>query len=83
MAENGLDLIIRSHEVRDQGLSTHHGGKVVTVFSAPNYCDSGGNLGAVLVFEKGSRKAGYLQFACVKHPDLPPMHYKDQLRSKM
>jgi serine/threonine-protein phosphatase 5 len=73
---NHLDLIVRSHEVRDQGLSSHHGGKVITVFSAPNYCDSNGNLGAVLIFEKRSQNVRYLQFDCVKHPDLPPMYYK-------
>ena len=34
---NGLDYIIRSHEVKDEGYEVLHGGKCITVFSAPNY----------------------------------------------
>ena len=32
------------------GFNVLHGGRVVTVFSAPNYCGSTGNLGAILRF---------------------------------
>ena len=53
---NGLELLVRSHEVRQQGYSVEHDGRLVTVFSAPNYCDAQGNLGAVLVFERKSEK---------------------------
>ncbi|KAG1233282.1 hypothetical protein G6F68_019061 [Rhizopus microsporus] len=34
---NGLDMIIRSHEVKEEGYVIEHDGKCVTVFSAPNY----------------------------------------------
>ena len=47
---NGLELLIRSHEVRMNGFTVHHDGLCVTIFSAPNYCDNVGNLGAVLQF---------------------------------
>lgn len=33
------DLIVRSHEVKDEGYEIEHDGKLITVFSAPNYCD--------------------------------------------
>ena len=33
---NGLTLLVRSHEVKDEGYLVEHGGKTVTVFSAPN-----------------------------------------------
>lgn len=33
------DLIVRSHEVKEEGYEIEHDGKLVTVFSAPNYCD--------------------------------------------
>ena len=32
-----VELLIRSHEAKDNGYEIHHGGKCVTVFSAPNY----------------------------------------------
>lgn len=34
---NNLDLLIRSHEAVENGYRAHHDGKVVTIFSAPNY----------------------------------------------
>lgn len=37
LEENQLDYIIRSHEVKAEGYEVAHGGRCVTVFSAPNY----------------------------------------------
>ena len=34
---NNLDYVIRSHEVKNEGYEEMHGGKCITVFSAPNY----------------------------------------------
>lgn len=45
---NGLDLVIRSHEVKDEGFEWAHGGKCLTVFSAPLYADACDNRGAVV-----------------------------------
>ena len=39
LEENGLDLLVRAHEVKPEGFEYQKGGKVLTVFSAPNYCD--------------------------------------------
>lgn len=44
LADNKLELVIRSHEVKDKGYLVEHDGKLITVFSAPNYCDQVGNL---------------------------------------
>lgn len=36
---NGLELLVRSHEVKEEGYEVEHDGRCITVFSAPNYCD--------------------------------------------
>ncbi|KAK6460716.1 Metallo-dependent phosphatase-like protein [Scheffersomyces coipomensis] len=45
---NKIRKVIRSHEVRMEGYEEEHNGRLITVFSAPNYCDQSGNLGAVI-----------------------------------
>jgi len=59
---NGLDVIVRAHELCMEGYSIQAGGKVVTVFSAPNYCGRCQNLGAFLVFD-ANLKMTIRQFA--------------------
>ena len=55
LERNNLSLLVRSHEYKMEGFEAQHDGRCVTVFSAPNYCGSIGNRGAVLVLggEKG------------------------------
>mmetsp|Transcript_14782 Transcript_14782/g.55931 ORF Transcript_14782/g.55931 Transcript_14782/m.55931 type:complete len:509 (+) Transcript_14782:130-1656(+) len=50
LEDNGLSLLVRSHEVKDEGYLVEQNGKCVTVFSAPNYCDQMGNKGAFITF---------------------------------
>jgi serine/threonine-protein phosphatase 5 len=42
LAANGLDVLIRSHEVKDDGYVVEHGGKCITVFSAVSRVGWGG-----------------------------------------
>ena len=42
LAKNNLEYVVRSHEVKADGYEVMHDGKCITVFSAPNYCDSCG-----------------------------------------
>lgn len=45
---NKIRKVLRSHEVRMGGVEVEHNGRLITVFSAPNYCDATGNLGGVV-----------------------------------
>lgn len=33
------DLVVRTHEIKDEGYEIDHDGKSITIFFAPNYCD--------------------------------------------
>ena len=76
IALNRLERVVRSHQVVDNGIESHHNDRVFTLFSAPNYCDRGGNVGAVIVFENESpQRMTFLKFKAVPHPDVAPMAY--------
>lgn len=47
-ARNDLTTISRAHQLVMDGYSWTHGGKVVTIFSAPNYCYRCGNQAGIL-----------------------------------
>ncbi|KAK2958239.1 putative Serine/threonine-protein phosphatase [Blattamonas nauphoetae] len=38
LKENKLELVVRSHQVREEGHSVQHHGQLITLFSAPSYC---------------------------------------------
>ena len=71
---NNLELVVRSHEVKDEGFEVDHDGKLITVFSAPNYCDQMGNKGAFIRFES-DMTPHFTQFEAVPHPPSRPMQY--------
>lgn len=87
--KNGLEAIIRSHEVRMDGYEEEHDGKCITgkrfgvlllsrnanvlsVFSAPKYCDMTENKGAYINIGP-EYKLDFHQFDAVPHPDIRPM----------
>lgn len=76
---NGLKAVIRSHEVRMGGYELEHNGKLVTVFSAPNYCDSQGNKGAYINIRAPDYELECETFEAVEHPDVKPMAYASRL----
>ncbi|OMO60872.1 Tetratricopeptide TPR-1 [Corchorus olitorius] len=75
LQDNNLDLVVRSHEVKDEGYEIEHDGKLITVFSAPNYCDQMGNKGAFIRFKAPDLKPDIVTFSAVPHPDVKPMAY--------
>ncbi|EFR00729.1 serine/threonine-protein phosphatase 5 [Nannizzia gypsea CBS 118893] len=72
--KNGLEAIIRSHEVRMEGYEVEHDGRCITVFSAPKYCDSTENKGAFINIGP-ELKLDFHKFDAVPHPDIKPMAY--------
>jgi serine/threonine-protein phosphatase 5 len=74
LTRNNLKLLVRSHEVKDEGYLVEHGGKTITVFSAPNYCDTMGNKGAYIHFD-ASLEPKFTQYESVPHPNVKPMAY--------
>lgn len=49
--QNNIDLICRAHQVVDAGYKFLYNKKMVTIFSAPNYCKTYGNSAAMLKVE--------------------------------
>jgi serine/threonine-protein phosphatase 5 len=67
--DNNLDLLIRSHEMKNEGYEWQHGKRVLTVFSAPNYVDTMGNKGAfVRIGNDGVKGIKITEFSSVPHP---------------
>jgi len=91
LQRNNLQLLVRSHEVKDEGYVEEHGGKCITVFSAPNYCDQMGNKGAMMVISEDKEGGGeggggsglvrwrFTKFDSVPHPPMPPMRYANNM----
>ena len=63
--ENDLEVLVRSHEVRENGYEEEADGRVITIFSAPNYCDQMGNKGAILKFNGANMNKRYVTFTAV------------------
>ncbi|KAI1262549.1 protein phosphatase 5 [Xylariaceae sp. FL1019] len=80
--KNGLDAIIRSHEVRMDGYEEEHDGKCITVFSAPKYCDQTENRGAYINIGP-DYKLNFHQFDAVPHPPIRPMAYANNSLGSM
>jgi len=72
---NDLRLVIRSHELCEEGYSVEHSGRLITVFSAPNYCDQMGNRGAFIRLDGDTLTPRPTSFCAVPHPPVRAMQY--------
>lgn len=69
---NKLLCIVRSHEVQEDGFKLYRANpnnnfpSMISVFSAPNYCDTFDNKGAIIQLREDS--LGVKQFFCSPHP---------------
>ncbi|XP_017793617.1 PREDICTED: serine/threonine-protein phosphatase 5 [Habropoda laboriosa] len=83
LAMNNLDYIIRSHEVKNEGYEVGHDGKCITVFSAPNYCDTVGNQGAFITLNGKDMEPHFTSYEGAPHPNVRPMVYANSLLKYM
>lgn len=71
---NDLMMIVRSHELKNEGYEIMHDGKCVTIFSAPNYCGQSGNKGAFIHVDE-FLNVSYKKFSAVSNPGMKqPLH---------
>jgi len=80
---NDLKMVIRSHEMKEEGYEIEHGGKLVTVFSAPNYCDQMGNKGAFIRLDGKTMTPKYTSFPAVPHPNVRAMQYANPMLGQL
>ncbi|KEG15012.1 putative phosphoprotein phosphatase [Trypanosoma grayi] len=73
---NKFDFICRAHQVVSEGYAWTHDGKVLTVFSVPNYCGYNNNLGAVMTVQpsQSEKELYFKQFTSSidSNPSSPP-----------
>ncbi|CAN8311115.1 unnamed protein product [Cochlearia groenlandica] len=65
---NKIDMIIRAHECVLDGIERFAGGKLITVFSATNYCGVSKNAGAILIIGRD-----WVVYTKMIHPIPPPI----------
>ncbi|KAK0056933.1 serine/threonine-protein phosphatase 5 [Biomphalaria pfeifferi] len=75
LEKNKLEYVVRSHEVKNDGYEVMHDGKCITVFSAPNYCDTMGNKGAYINLTGDNLTPKFTTYEAVPHPNVKPMAY--------
>uniref|UniRef100_A0A1A9X5C3 Serine/threonine-protein phosphatase n=1 Tax=Glossina brevipalpis TaxID=37001 RepID=A0A1A9X5C3_9MUSC len=75
MQINNLELICRAHQLVNEGIKYMFEDKLVTVWSAPNYCYRCGNVAAILSFQTPKERVTKI-FVAVPETDrvIPPQN---------
>mmetsp|Transcript_10639 Transcript_10639/g.29851 ORF Transcript_10639/g.29851 Transcript_10639/m.29851 type:complete len:307 (+) Transcript_10639:191-1111(+) len=73
--KNKIDLVSRAHQLVMEGYNWCQNKKVVTIFSAPNYCYRCGNQAAIMELAE-TLESNYLQFDPAPRSGEPPVTRK-------
>ncbi len=77
-----IDLICRAHQVVEKGFEFFADRQLVTVFSAPNYCNQFDNAGAMMLVDENLVCGFKILVPKIKNTLLSPMAYKQLIRNK-
>ena len=61
MKSNNMELIVRAHQLIMEGYKLHFNNKLITIWSAPNYCYRCNNTAAILQLDEYLR-TNYITF---------------------
>ncbi|CAJ1019838.1 Calcineurin-like phosphoesterase, putative, partial [Leishmania shawi] len=79
--KNELNFICRAHQLTMDGYFWTHNDRVVTVFSAPNYCGVNNNRGAVMVVSGEASRPFFHQYECYEERDYSCPHLSFHISS--
>ena len=80
--ELDIDLVCRAHQVVEKGYEFFADKKLVTVFSAPNYCNQFDNAGAMMLVDENLVCGFKILIPKIKNKTLTPTMYKQLIRNK-
>ena len=83
LQRNGLKYIVRAHQLVMEGYKMHFNEKLITVWSAPNYCYRCGNIAAIMELDENLQKVFKVFEQApeskigeqANHEDFPISHY--------
>ena len=80
LKENDLLCVVRAHEAKDAGFQMFRKSpfskfpSLISIFSAPNYCDTYGNKGVILCLADGQLNIKVIELFFDQPQKLPPRH---------
>jgi serine/threonine-protein phosphatase 4 catalytic subunit len=69
MDSNGIQLCFRSHQMVVEGFNIQFDDRLITVYSAPNYCGSCGNKSSVFTLDADSTYTQTVFASSISHPN--------------